>query len=132
MKKKVATTISARYYLRNFLPKTLYQRSLGHRRRQIGSLGHCRKEVRSLGYRRKEVRSLGHRRREARSLGHRRREARSLGHCRRQMRSLKPRSRGVTLSWGVPLAITISSRGLIDLLLLTTNKQVLTSKSYLI
>ena len=90
MKKKVAMTISTGYYLRNFLPKTLHRRSLGH----------CRKE------------------------------ARSLGHYRRQMKSLGPRSRGVTLSRGVPLAITISHHSSIDLLSPTTNRQVLTSKSF--
>jgi hypothetical protein len=91
VKKKVATTIPARYYLRNFLPKTLHQRSLGHYK-------------------------------EARLLSHYRKEARLLGYYRRQIRSLRPRSWGVTLSRGVPLAIIISHYSLIDLLLLTINK----------
>jgi len=88
----VAIIISARYYLRNFLPKTLYK----------GSLSHYKKEVRLLSHYRKEVRLLGH--------------------YRRQIRSLRPRSWGVTLSRGVPLAITISHHSSINLLLLTTNR----------
>ena len=92
VKKKVAITISAGYHSRNFLPKTLHQRSLDHRRK------------------------------EARSLGHRRKGTRSLSHCRRQIRSLKPCSREVTLSQGVPLAITISYRSLINPLLRTINR----------
>jgi|SRR6266567_1721445 len=101
VKKKVATTISTRYYSRNFLLKTLHQRSLSHY-----------KEARLLNYYRKEVRLLSY--------------------CRRQIRSLGPRSRGVTLSRGVPLAIIISHRSSIGLLLLTINRQVLTNKSFLI
>ena len=92
MKKKVAAIISARYYLRNFLLKTLYQRSLGYCRKEARLLGHCSKE------------------------------ARLLGHCRRQMRPPRPRSRGVTLSRGVLLMITISHRSPIDLPSLITNR----------
>ena len=67
-----------------------------------------------------------------RSLGHCRKEVRLLGHYRRQIRSLGPHSQGVTLSRGVSLAITISHYSSINLLLLTINRQVLTSKSFLI
>ena len=59
VRKKVATTISAGYHLRNFLLKILHQRSLGHCRREARSLGYCRKEVRLLGHYRRQIRSLG-------------------------------------------------------------------------
>ena len=104
--------ISAKYYLRNFLPKILYQRTLGYCREKVRLLCYCRKEIRSLGYCRKEVRPFGL--------------------CRKQMRSLGPCSWGVTLSRGVPLVIIVLHCSLVDLPLLKMNRQALTSKSFLI
>ena len=64
MKKKVATAISARYHLRNFLLMTPHQRSLGHCRKEVRLLGHYRKEVRLLSHCREKVRLLSHCRRQ--------------------------------------------------------------------
>ena len=48
VRKKVAIIISARYHLRNFILKTLHQRSLRPCRKKIRLLRPCRKQTRSL------------------------------------------------------------------------------------
>jgi hypothetical protein len=65
VKKKVVIIIYARYYLKNFLPKTLYQRLLSYYREKARLLSYYRKEARLLSYC-KEVRLLGHYKRQIR------------------------------------------------------------------
>jgi hypothetical protein len=108
----VVIIISTKYHLRNFILKILHQRSLRPYRKEIRLLSHRRKEMRLLSYYRKKLRLLGP--------------------CRKQIKSLRPCSQGVTLSWGVPLVITILHYSLIDLPSLMKNRQALTSKSFLI